>query len=403
MRIVALLQAVLAVALLGFGAGCASSLTANTSSFPIPTSAPQLARTADAPLPKGDNAWNKEARADHLVGSIAASLGVLQHQIDEARTQRDVVKLNCVNSKFGELTGIERNARDRRAAIRSAAFDDADADGPYDQLTGYESRARQLRSEAMQCVGQELAFRDSKETTIDVDGIRDTDADGILDQVDKMPNEPAIVGRLKAREVDVSAGKHAVAVVAGAAQVAITQQHDPSMIIHTAEIALAVYEVTKNLQTVEKFTKELGGYLALRSDREITVRVPRDKFDELVGRIEKMGDVLHKNIAAEDVTDQYVDLDMRLRNATAVRDRLEKLLAGATVHDAVEIHKELSKVTEEIERFEGKLKLLRDRIAYSTITVSFEQQQTQQVHSQALLPFPWMGTMGLSPLLRVQR
>jgi hypothetical protein len=154
---------------------------------------------------------------------------------------------------------------------------------------------------------------------------------------------------------------------------------------------------------VEKSALELGGYLALRSDREITVRVPRDKFDELVSRVERMGDVLHKNIAAEDVTDQYVDIDMRLKNALAVRARLEKLLETAAVHDAVEIHRELAKVTEEIERYEGKLKLLRDRIAYSTITVSFEQTQTQQVRSQALLPFPWMNTMGLSPLLRVPR
>lgn len=396
--LVALLQAMLAVALLAFGAGCGSSLTTVYPSF-SPTSSPRLAQTAAAPLPKGDTAWNKEARADHLVGSIAASLGVLQHQMDEARTERDVVKLACVSSKFGELAGIERNARDRRAEVRSAAFDDADADNPYNQLTGYESRARQLRSDAMECVGRESAFRGAAKNAEDIDGVPDRDYDGIADEDDKMPE---MLDRSKARTEVSIAGKAVTGVVA---QAAVTQQkqHDPSMIIHTAEIALAVYEVGKNLQTVEKFTSELGGYLALRSDREITVRVPRDKFEELVSRIEKMGDVLHKNIAAEDVTDQYVDLDMRLRNATAVRDRLEKLLAGATVHDAVEIHKELSKVTEEIERFEGKLKLLRDRIAYSTVTVTFEQQQQQQVHSQALLPFPWMGTMGLSPLLRVQR
>jgi hypothetical protein len=175
------------------------------------------------------------------------------------------------------------------------------------------------------------------------------------------------------------------------------------MLIRTAEISLAVYEVDKNLDAVEKKAISLGGYLALRSDRQITVRVPRDKFDELVSAIEGMGDVLHKNVAAEDVTDQFVDLSMRLKNAAAVRQRLEKLLETAQVRDAVEIHKELAKVTEEIERIEGKLKLLRDRIAYSTITVSFEKNQQQAVRSQALLPFTWMNTMGLSPLLRVPR
>ena len=133
------------------------------------------------------------------------------------------------------------------------------------------------------------------------------------------------------------------------------------------------------------------------------MRVPRESFDPLVAKIERMGDVLHKNVAAEDVTDQWVDVEMRLKNATAVRARLEKLLEGATVRDAVEIHKELSKVTEEIERLQGKLKLLGDRVAYSTITVSFEPVQTQQVRSQALLPFPWMNTIGLAPLLKVPR
>jgi hypothetical protein len=109
-------------------------------------------------------------------------------------------------------------------------------------------------------------------------------------------------------------------------------------------------------------------------------------------------------VAAEDVTDQYVDLELRLRNAQAVRARLEKLLETASVRDAVEIHKELARVTEEIERLEGKLKLLRDRIAFSTITVSFERTEPQRVRTQqALLPFPWMRMMGLAPLLQVSR
>jgi len=63
----------------------------------------------------------------------------------------------------------------------------------------------------------------------------------------------------------------------------------------------------------------------------------------------------------------------------------------------------VAKSTEEIERIEGKLKLLRDRIAWSTITVTFEKLQQQKVRQQALLPFPWMNVIGLSPLLSVPR
>ena len=132
--------------------------------------------------------------------------------------------------------------------------------------------------------------------------------------------------------------------------------------------------------------------------------MPLARFDDAIRRVEAIGDVLHRSVAAEDVTDQVVDLEMRLQNAIEVRARLEKLLAAATAErNAIDIQKELAKVTEEIERFEGKLKLLRDRVAFSTITVSFEHMEPQRVKTRALLPFPWMQTLGLGPLLTVPR
>ena len=56
-----------------------------------------------------------------------------------------------------------------------------------------------------------------------------------------------------------------------------------------------------------------------------------------------------------------------------------------------------------IERLQGKLKLLRDRVGYSTITVALEPTQPQAIRTRALLPFPWMTVMGLGPLLAVPR
>src|SRR5262249_8703861 len=79
--------------------------------------------------------------------------------------------------------------------------------------------------------------------------------------------------------------------------------HDSSMLIRTADLTLAVFEVDKNLEAVESAAREAGGYLAAKSDRQITIRIPRERFDDTVKRIEKLGDVLHRNIAAEDVTD----------------------------------------------------------------------------------------------------
>lgn len=179
--------------------------------------------------------------------------------------------------------------------------------------------------------------------------------------------------------------------------------HDSAMIVYTATITMAVYQVQPNLATVERLAKEQGGYLAIRSDNRITVRIPRAKFDLVLAAIEKIGDVLHRDVTAEDVTDQYVDLEIRIKNARAMQTRLKQLLEKAAVKEAIEIEKELARVTEELELMEGKLKLLKDKIAYSTITVVFEGRGAAlSGASKVRLPFPWLGQLGLVNLLQLR-
>jgi hypothetical protein len=178
--------------------------------------------------------------------------------------------------------------------------------------------------------------------------------------------------------------------------------HSAAMLIYTASLGLAVFQVNEAMDAVERIGRETGGYLASRGDNAITIRVPRDRFDDAIGRIERLGDVVHRDIKAEDVTDQYVDLQARLKNAYAMRDQLLELLRRANVKEAIEIQTELGHVTEQIEVMEGKLKLLRDQIAFSTITVQFAPVAAQDVHDTSLLaPFPWLQDLGLQRLLDV--
>jgi hypothetical protein len=185
---------------------------------------------------------------------------------------------------------------------------------------------------------------------------------------------------------------------------AVADAHSAQMLVYTAALSLAVYQVEPGLDAVEKIARDVGGYLSSRQDNAVTIRVPRDKFDDAVGRVEKLGDVTHRDIRAQDVTDEYVDIAARLKNAYAMRDRLNDLLARAPVKEALDIEKELGRVTEEIERMEGKLKLLRDQIAFSTITVTFAPLAAQQVKDSSLLtPFPWLQELGLQTLLDVHQ
>lgn len=176
--------------------------------------------------------------------------------------------------------------------------------------------------------------------------------------------------------------------------------HKSDFLIYTAQITMAVYQVEPGLAAVEQVARDLGGYLAVRNDSSITIRVPRGSFDEAIRRIGLTGDVVHKEVSAEDVTDKFVDMESRLRNAKAMRDRLQDLLQRAQVKEALEIQVQLGKVTEEIELLEGQLKLMRDKIAYSSIAVNFAARGQGALRDMPLrLPFPWLQELGLPRLM----
>jgi hypothetical protein len=353
---------------------------------------------------------------------MGQSEGDARRLLTLARASHDAVRANCIAARLVDLGSNLRQARLARASLRMAMLHDQTAavDAAWASLGELERAARDRASEAARCEGAP-----STESG-------DRDADGIPDQLDRAPEDtngiedqdgspdpgpPARPPVLKLHELEtkvdalkdkVWSSRSRLALVGNtgtpslppsAAAIAAPGPHDTTKIIRTADLTLAVVHVDRGLASVDAIAREVGGYLSLRTDQQVTIRVPRERFDEAMRRIEQLGDVLHRSVTAEDVTDEYVDLDMRLRNALVVRARLEKLLETAAVRDAVEIEKELARVTEEIERIEGKLKLLGDRIAYSSITISFEPSPPQQIRNRALLPFPWMNDVGLSPLL----
>ncbi|HEX4516950.1 MAG TPA: DUF4349 domain-containing protein [Polyangiaceae bacterium] len=178
--------------------------------------------------------------------------------------------------------------------------------------------------------------------------------------------------------------------------------HDAQMLIYTAHVTMSVYQVAPALDAIEGIARAMGGYLESRNDTEIQIRIPRLRFDEALHKVEASGDVLHRDVTAQDVTDTYFDLEARLKNARAVRDRLQALLEKAAVKEAIDIQKELERVTGEIEVLEGKLKLLSSKIAYSTIDVAFQPRASAAVQLAPRLPFTWLGELGLPKLMNLE-
>ncbi len=221
-----------------------------------------------------------------------------------------------------------------------------------------------------------------------------------IDRDDKQP-ATAELNKQPARQLDKTLEATGEGGGGGTTQADNEVAHDNAMLVYTAQLTMSVYQVGPAIDAIEVIGRSFGGYLSKRDDNVIVIRVPRARFSDALHKVEAQGDVLHRQIAAEDVTDQFVDMETRLRNARAVRDRLESLLQKAAVKEAIEIQRELERVTGEIESLEGKLKVLKDRVAYSVIAVTFEARGDAAIHEKLRLPFPWLQQLGLPHLLNL--
>lgn len=186
------------------------------------------------------------------------------------------------------------------------------------------------------------------------------------------------------------------------------------MLIYTADFAVRVAQerFVEVLDGVLASARERGGYLVRRDDTSIQVRVPSARFYESVTAVEGMGEVMRRNVSAEDVSEEFHDLEVRLQNLRAVRQRLEEFLRRAgTMAEALQVERELERVTQEIDRIQGRMRFLSSRAAFSLITVNLQARPTVIAAPRTVeapprrvleLPMRWLHELGLDRLLRFQ-
>lgn len=167
-------------------------------------------------------------------------------------------------------------------------------------------------------------------------------------------------------------------------------------VIYSAALRLVVVSVVDASNSTLAIAKEAGGHLQASDASSITIRVPAAKFESVVAQVSKLGELLDRNIQASDVTEEMIDLGIRLDNAQRARERLlEHLQKSEKVEDTLKIEQELMRVTLEIERIEGRLRYLRSQISMSTIRVQFNSRSPRGPAQDGLaIPFEWIGQLG---------
>ena len=149
------------------------------------------------------------------------------------------------------------------------------------------------------------------------------------------------------------------------------------IIVRTVGMGLIVDNVAGSVDRVGDVAVELGGW-TVSSDRSaihrgnVSVRVPAQQLDEAVRRIRALGiRVDWESSTSQDVTDEYVDSNSRLRSLRATEEALLNLLNQADdVEDALEVQRELTGLQAEIESLEGRIKFLEQTAAFSLINVT---------------------------------
>jgi hypothetical protein len=156
------------------------------------------------------------------------------------------------------------------------------------------------------------------------------------------------------------------------------------MVIYNAELNLEVKSFQKAMTQIEKKVNEYGGYIiesnTYRDGEEalsgtITVRVPQEHFQGFLNDAEGFAvKVYNRTVNGEDVTEEYVDLESRLKSKRVVEERLLEFMKKAEkTEDLLKISNDLAKLQEEMEQILGRIKYLENQSALSTITISITE------------------------------
>jgi hypothetical protein len=176
------------------------------------------------------------------------------------------------------------------------------------------------------------------------------------------------------------------------------------ILVYTASFVLSVYEVDKAQRLLKEAAQQLGGFVSVQTDAQITIRVPAERFEAALTAVETTGKVQTRSVEALDVGAEYRDLSIRLRTAESVRGRLEAMLARAEkVDEALRVEQELERIVREIELLKGQLRSLADRVAYSTLAIAFRPEARPDLDDSEVfrLPYAWLDELGLHHLLEL--
>lgn len=159
---------------------------------------------------------------------------------------------------------------------------------------------------------------------------------------------------------------------------------ETAMIIRTGTATIKVDSLELAIVRLRALAQSVGGYVGntsmqtgsdqLRS-ATVEVKVPAPRWSQLLSGLKPIGALEAQDEEAEDVGEEFVDVQARVANSRRLEERLIALLENRTgkLSDVLAVERELARVREEIDRYEGRIRYLKSRTAISTMTVTLHE------------------------------
>lgn len=161
-------------------------------------------------------------------------------------------------------------------------------------------------------------------------------------------------------------------------------------VIKTGSLSLIVNKAEDAVREIQTLAQKLGGFIEDSRVYEvsggvkngnITMRVPEDRFSEAMETAKEIAyKVESENTTARDVTEEYIDLEARLKNLSREEDQYRKIMErSGSISDTLQVARELARVRGEIERIEGQLQYISRQVEMATISINLRARQDIQI------------------------
>ena len=173
----------------------------------------------------------------------------------------------------------------------------------------------------------------------------------------------------------------------------LTQESQTRMVIKNASLSIVVEEPGTTLDAISDLAADMGGFVVSSNlyrmevegglevpQANITIRVPVDKLDQALAEIKSgAGQILNENISGQDVTQEYTDLESRLRNLENAEQQLNQIMEQAySTEDVLSVYNRLVEVQEQIELIKGQMQYYEQSAALSAISVNIQANEAVQ-------------------------